>query len=263
MKSLCLFCCHGQSGHTVLAAILDAHPKIALAEESHFAKKIFFKNRTLESLIEGVKASSNQQARKAKEPNVKYSYGSNRYTFGRITPYQGFQNTTEVIGDKTGWDIPSLCFEHNKPNCMSKIQRKSELPVKVIHLVRNPFDVIASWHLGSIESRKKSDQTIEQCIDRFGMYANAMQTVLYNYDYKDKILVSNESLIAHPESTINRLCDYLEVERNEELVNNASKILFKSPRKKSDRVKWTTDQTLTIKQLIRTYPFLREYSNLP
>ena len=63
-----------------------------------------------------------------------------------------------------------------------------------------------------------------------------------------------------PKETLLRLCDHLGVACSEDYVEKCSKVLYGTPSVTRDKVVWTEEQKTRVIQMMKMYPFLKEYS---
>lgn len=255
--NFCKFVCPGQTGHTVLAHILDSHPDCIIAEESKLVTRIVKRSWSLDKVIDRVKASSSQVMDVYKEYGTyERPFGSYRNKFGQITKWNGRYRDLKVIGDKHGWDLLSK----NRPNLFEIMERRLEIPVKVIHMVRDPFEIVSSWYLGHIESnKKKSEPRIELKIDDLEKIHALSKLLCYDSKFPNVILVKLEDLIEYPRNSLIRISDFLGLDLNEEVMKGAEQVLFKSPRSYKRQVPWNRDHIKTVNEMIERYEFLEGY----
>lgn len=61
--------------------------------------------------------------------------------------------TSKVIGDKKGTGTSHLLFKSENFHVLEEIQRTLKIPLKFIHVIRNPFDNIATKVLRQLHTR--------------------------------------------------------------------------------------------------------------
>ena len=133
LETFCMFLGYARSGTSLLGALLDAHPNIVVAHELDVLKYVqvgFRKHQIFHLLLENSKAHA-QCGRKA-----------TGYTYEVRDQWQGRYATLRVIGDKKGGKS-SLRLREN-PDLLNKLRNTIGLPLKVFHVVRNPYDNIAT-----------------------------------------------------------------------------------------------------------------------
>ena len=79
--------------------------------------------------------------------------------------------------------------------------------------------------------------------------------------YGDAVLdISGEEIVLRPRETIQKLCDHLGVTCSEEYIEQCSKILYATPSITRNTVVWSKEQKNRVTDMIKNYPFLKNYS---
>ncbi len=250
-KFLTFVCC-GQSGHTILAAILDSHPNVIIGEE----KKAIWRRRSKEDLYRVLFEDSQGRAKSTK------SYRSKVGSFPNL--YQGrYISHLDVIGDKCGWDVigPQLDKENPTDRRIKQfLSRIHPAEHKYIHALRNPFDIISNWNsnkAGRKHSGHKGPDNILKAIDLYEKYARTIQKVYYDNGY-NPYQIRNEDLCLDPEFIIESLCDYLEIPCPEDWLKICVEAINPVHRRVSEGF-WTKESINKVEEIIDTYDFLGGY----
>lgn len=248
-KKFLTFACTGQSGHTIIAAILDAHPNAMISEEKMVIRKIAKgRFKTPDDMFEHVMYDSRTRVQ------GKNSY---RRKIGTIEGQGQYEGKLEVLGDKCGWDAIGRYKDRGVPNtAILDFEQSIGVPVYVIHALRNPYDIIANWYLG------KTRGDMEGAISHYEDLAHATQKVYYESELPDgRILqVRNEDLCANPFSVIVNMCSFLGLEwDNTDHVPRCAKIIFKNPNRRRDEISWCDEDLKRISDIIDRYSFLEGY----
>ena len=152
VESVCLFIGHGRSGHSLLGALLDAHPSMVIAHELNLLRyvRLGFSRQQLFHLM--VNTSTAFQARGG------WWSGYSAKVLGQ---WQGRWRELRVIGDKKGF---STCWElRHDPELLDKLRRIAASPVRLIHVIRNPFDNISTMY----GKRLVPDEQLESVAKRY------------------------------------------------------------------------------------------------
>ena len=64
-----------------------------------------------------------------------------------------FAIISQVIGDKKGGDTSGLLVDPSKMSILEEINQVVQVPMKFIHITRNPFDNIATMILRMLRAR--------------------------------------------------------------------------------------------------------------
>ena len=190
IRSFCLFVGYGRSGHSAVGAVLDAHPHAAVAHELNAVKR-FFDGVGRDVLFDEIFARTQQQAREGR-----YATRAGGGTYSHNIPGQvktGASGLT-VIGDKKGagttWQFARHGLEH-----IEGFKAYVAVPVKVLHVIRNPFDIVAAGLARGQEHFSKTVAVVSEIRERCS-----------GRDWCD---VYYEDLVARPDEEIERILTFL------------------------------------------------------
>ena len=143
IEKVLVFMGYPQSGHTILAAMLNAHPNIVVTKPYHLLgqwKEIKMRlngdkyELCSEMVRKSLKTSPNRQTRKG-------------YSLVIPTQWQGNFSQLKIIGDESVGNYARYYSEEwsaEAEQTFKDIEQVFKTPVVIIHLVRNPFDMISS-----------------------------------------------------------------------------------------------------------------------
>ena len=263
-----------RSGHSIVAALLDSHPHIVISNELDIFNEVNLSDFsvTKSSLFNDIWNTSYRKARSSLRGSGKgYSLAINGL-------YQGaYQSYIDVIGDKKGGKTTSAFLANNElfQNHLNKLRTLVNLPIKVIHVIRNPYDNIATLAIyehfhrrrTDVAMTKRSNKTINinpEMMDNsthyyFNLYRGSeVMRQKFNLDIMD---VHGKDLIANPKVMINKMCDFLQVPCSDDYLDIVSRKMFSSESKTRYNVKWTDKHIAKIKENIQKYDSLRQYLN--
>lgn len=168
-----------RSGNTWLWGLLTSHPDIEPLTRSDFSGK---KNITPEGKYESV------------ETNMLFDYS--------------LENIREVINKKTKRYIVEKTPDH-----LLKIEKiKKEFPqAKIIHIIRNPFSVYASYRYSNWEN--KISDPHEWLVE----YQKRIEKYIENSNYKNLLTVRYESLMRNPIRQLKRINAFIHLYDNNPL----------------------------------------------
>ena len=144
-------------------------------------------------------------------------------------------------------------------------------PLRIIHIVRNPYDNIATKFLYGISGETRKDAIREDIqivsedtsIDTYvRRHINAIQKIQRFIDYfGDRMLtLHHEDLIEDPIQFLTKLCNYLVIACSDYYLEKASEVVFSNPTKSRHSVEWSNETRDSIELAIQKYEFLRRYS---
>ena len=273
IKTYVFFVGISRSGHSIVAALLDSHPHIVISNELDVFDCVL--NDSSVSKASLYNRIWNQSYRKARTTLHNTGKG---YSLAIDGLYQGaYQSYIDVIGDKHGGMAAKAFLANDKlfQNRLNKLRILVKRPIKMIHVIRNPYDNIATMAIyrhfkqdrADISAAKKNNKTINPkpgLLDKvtdyyFNLYQGAeMMRQKFNLDTMD---VHGKDLIANPRVMINKMCDFLQVPCSDDYLNIVSNKIFSSESKTRYNVKWTDEDIAKIKRNILKYDNLRQYLN--
>jgi hypothetical protein len=131
------------------------------------------------------------------------------------------------------------------------------VPLRLIHVVRNPFDMVAR-----IAKQKIKDGTDEERRARatayIGRLAGINDEVIARGDYP-VLTVRQESLIADPRAELAAMCEFLGVEAPGDYLDACAAIVFPEPHQTRGLLEWSDEQVAAVQQVIAAHSFFSGY----
>jgi hypothetical protein len=241
MRYYALFIGYPRSGHTLIAALLDAHPRMAFANgldaTAHLA---------LGFNVEQLAALSISNSRKF----TRHGRRSNGFDYAVPGGWHGRWDRLEVIGDKSG-DLFSAHLVDNPELMDSTLEILGERG-RFIHVVRNPYDCIST-----IASRGK--MSLAEATDTFFALSAANQrarSMIPASAWRDVYL---EDLIGQPADELAKLCRFLGQSADPAYLDNCAQLVFDSPRRSRDAARWTPKLIAHAAARMRPFDWLSGY----
>lgn len=238
-----MFLGYPRSGHTLVSSILDAHPDVIIANELHALRYIeygFSRDQLFWLLLEN---SEEFHAR-----GQEYT----GYSYKVPNQWQGRYRNLRVIGDKRA--DRSLIRLRAKPHLLETLRSVIGVEIRFIHVVRNPFDMIASI------ATKSDKKDFQQSVDFFFMLAEEVVRAETEIPGPEWLEIRQETIVAQPEESIRRLCAHIGVEPGEDYVTDCAGIVFSSPNKIRHKAPWTPELTEQVAEKMKEYSFFDGYS---
>lgn len=241
VETYSMFIGYPRSGHSLLGALIDAHPNAIIAHEQdtlQFVDNIlpFGRNQIYSLLL-------NNSARFADEGRTWCGY-----SYAVPNQWQGKYNKLQVIGDKKGGISTMKIGADSK--LIDRLASKVKVPIKVLHVVRNPFDNISTISI-------KEPRPLADAIDYYFSSAATNAKLRKTMDVHD---VKLEDLIDNPEDILENICAFLNIEADKEYITDCSSIVRKCPRQTRKQLRWDKVSIDRVTNKIQKYDFLKSYS---
>lgn len=271
MQTMLLFIGYPRSGSTLLGSLLDAHPAMVVANEYNlvFKLKNFTSNKkTREDVFSELYKNSVLEASKEQRAANK------KYFFHYHVPglWQGkTKGPLKVIGDKKSSATTRALESTKVHNSFEELSRLVKLPIKFIHLIRNPYDNIATMALRAAHpgSRMKAQKLENYKLDNRQVLEH--QTNIYfslidkninlRKRFGDNVLdVHYSYFVRKPKRHLKRLCAFLDVTCTTDYIDACRKIVFKNETYTRRHVVWDDELKQRIADKIKSVEFLENYT---
>ncbi len=241
IESFCLFLGYPGSGHSIIGALLDAHPEMVISNEIHVLK-LLKAGLPAERLFKLIAENARTFAFTGRH------WSGNRYAVPG--QWQGCYRRLRVIGDKKG---SGTAAQLNKdPDLLKTLRDQIAKPLRIIHVYRNPYDNIATL-------TRRGRNSIDAATNRYFGVAESVCATRSLLDEGTVFDLKQELLIEAPQDTVAKLCRFLSVPAPEDYLEACSGILFKSPHQSRNTVTWTDQQIAQVRKRISDYPWLGDY----
>ncbi len=244
VRTYCMFLGYPRSGHSLVGSLLDAHPHAIIAHEQHALRYVryhFSRDQLFWLLLE----NSREFTARGREWTG-YSYHVPDQWHGRFSELR-------VIGDKRGGT--SIRKLQKQPHLLGRLRRLVGVPVKFIHVVRNPFDNMSTMHVKSGRGRP-----LDYTIGHYFSMARAIHALSGELAPGELFELRHEDLIAEPKARLAELCGFLGLEPGEDYLRACASIVFDSPRKTRKDVPWTPALLERVRREMDALPALEGYS---
>lgn len=248
VQTCCLFIGHARSGHSIVGALLDAHPNIILPDEVDTLQYLadgFSRDQIYHLLL----ARSAKQAGKGRKKMGRDGKTLSYFVSGQ---WQGRFARLDVIGDSKAGKSTQYLAEN--PALIQALQTTLKpARLKWLHVIRNPYDNISTLIL-------RGGRTFDNAIERYFENCKALVDLRPHIRDEDVFALRQEDFLEQPKRYLQRICDFLGVGATEEYLDACAGILYTSPARSRYRVDWSKDHIDRVKQQIAAFDFLRGYS---
>lgn len=247
VKHCVLFVGHGHSGHSIVGAILDAHPRIAISNElnavHYFQAHDFDRIKVFKLMLSFAVRNPTRDG----WTNTAY-----RHTIAGSS--QGQDKPLEVIGDKKGGATARFAATH--PEFSLELIRRMGNLLKIIFVIRNPYDVIAA----------KSFRTRRTVGDLIEGHFQALKGILLfqkNMPPDQFLTIHHERLIADKENEIRRLVNFVGQDTPEDYLQRCAGALYETAHPRRFETAWVPAEKALVQTRMESAhfrPFYQGYS---
>ena len=279
VEKFLFFIGYPRSGHSMIGSVLDAHPNVVIANEYKIFPKCvselhkdpnttILNNKT--TLFNDLYRNSFLSSKCGWRSAMKTSKG---YNFAIPAQWQGKFSHLRVIGDKSGGYTSSALQYESGVECLRRISSEIGVPVVAVHVVRNPFDMIATavlYELANVTHTKASDILQRKlypdlCVvlDVINMCFESARIVEEFSKHFSVIEIHIEDYIRDPKSSIRQMCKVLGLPCPQDYIQECHDKAYKSVSRSRDLIEWT-DSPVSLISMVRKsiaqFPFFHGYT---
>jgi hypothetical protein len=242
VETFCAFIGYPRSGHSLLGSLLDAHPEVVIAHELDVLRLVAagWPRAAIFARILAHDASFTASGRQW--------YG---YDYRVPGQWQGRTSTLRVIGDKKGGGSTEQLAE--RPELLDRLRRTVAVPLRLVHVVRSPYDNITTM-------ARRSGQSLEHAADRYFDLCATVARVKAEVGPDELLDVRHEALIAEPRTHLERACRFLGVEPGVGYLDDCAATVFSAPRRTRTDLTWEPALVARVASEAARYEFLAGYA---
>lgn len=240
VRDFVLFIGYPRSGHTLVGFLLDAHPNIVVASQTS-ALKYLKHGFGAQQIFHVLVRNSRQVAKTGREKR--------RYSYSVPHQWQGRYQKLEVIGESTG-----LTRLRRNPKLLRSLREKLKgVDLKLIHVIRNPYDNISTMKL-------RRGESLPDAIQRYFSMCKIVEHLTPQVASGAVHDLKHEDLINNPQNTLKDLCGFVGLSADPSYYSDCASIIFKSSHKTRQDVEWSPELIASVKQQMSRFPFLSGYT---
>jgi hypothetical protein len=241
LKTYCGFIGYHKSGHSLVAAMLNAHPAALIAHELDVLWLIDqgCSRQELLSML----AAREEEFSALDRRWMGYDY--------RIET-QLDRAPLRVVGDKKGGSTTMRLFR--QPELLDSLKDVVGLPVKFIHVIRDPYDNISSW------IQIVDGDELAAAIPRYFRLVSAIQRLRSGEGAPEIIDVHLEEFIASPREELRRILRFLDLDVHAEHIEACAEKVFAAPRRAREAVAWAEADIAQVAERAAAIPWLDRYT---
>jgi hypothetical protein len=250
VRTYCLFIGHARSGHSIVGALLDAHPAAVVSDELD-AVRYFRRGFSRDQLY---RLSIDRAARQARNERRKRGRHGKTYSYFVPGQWQGRFRILQVVGDSTaGETVRALDADPRLLGAIRHRMRPAE--VRVIHVVRNPFDNISTMII-------RGGRTFEVAVRRYFENCDMLARQRAAIGTAALATLRHEDLVTNPHARLAELCRFLELDPDPAYLDGCAGILFSAPSRTRNSIDWTPERIAEVTERMAAHDFLAGYRYL-
>lgn len=235
-----IFLGHAHSGHSLVGALIDAHPDAAIANEMSLFRlldKFSLSRREICALtLHHVPLNRYDRG----WFNTGYSY---RFGFGQ----QGETRGVRLVGDKKGG--VSTRWIRRRPELFDRLETEFGSDLRMLCVVRNPFDNLAAYAF-------RTGRAVNG--DLITFYFDQLRCALSVRDRlgpERAMLVHHESLIEDPRTTLRGIFEFLALGADDEVLSGALDVVRDRPHRRRETLNWSRSCVDAVTRAMRDETF--------
>ncbi len=242
VERFCLFIGHARSGHSLIGSLLNAHPEVVISHELDAVRYVAhrFGRRQLYWLIL-------QRDRVFGTMDRTWT----GYDYSVPSQHQGRFDRLRVIGDKRG---RTTALELGaRPELLDRLRRTVGVPLRVIHVTRNPYDNIATEAV-------RRRLTLAEATVWYERSCSAVDRVRPLLAADELVDLPYESFTEDPRSALAGLCRFVGIGATGPYLDACSELVWPTTRRRRDALAWSADDLGRVEELIGRHPVLGRYT---
>ncbi|WP_412069243.1 sulfotransferase [Rubrivirga sp. IMCC43871] len=243
-----MFVGYPRSGHSLVGALLDAHPNAAISHEAAALKHVharFGRDRLFAVLLA-------DSARRGAS-----SRGTTEYVYDVPGQWQGRFRRLRIIGDKHG-EGAALRLRA-RPWLLGRLRRTVGVPLRIVHGVRNPYDNIATIARRAAQYDGRP-LNLDAAIDRYQALCEIADHTRQCVEASEWIDLRHETLVTDPAAELRTLCLALGLDAPEDYLTACAGIVRAKPNQSRHTVAWTSAQRDAVARLTDRFETLNGYT---
>ncbi|XP_078342205.1 uncharacterized protein LOC144628030 isoform X1 [Oculina patagonica] len=278
VHTVLFFIGYPRSRHSLLGSLLDAHPHMVISDETfafmrwrgNLKKR---KNGTIYQFYDSMFGASQRAVSQGRRSRVfEGSVVNKTSSYGYYVPnqWQGtYDQYVEVIGDKSGAFTAKAMRQRDALDAVRLLEQASGAKVKFVHVVRNPFDNIATMALQDARIKKRDGthdkkqvnvpKVVDESILRYFSWAEGSNKAREALPGSVLDIPSME-VVKNPAGTLRKICTFLEIWCSEQYIQDCAATVDPVPSITRDFITWTAEQKKRVYEEMKKYSFFKGYS---
>ncbi len=258
VEVFCAFLGYTRSGSSFIGSMLDAHPHMAIPMEADALRMVEL-GADRRTLFKGLTMRSAFVAR----------FLGNRWTgydFAVPGGHQGRWERLRVIGDKKA--RRTLRRIHHKPELLDRLRDTVQCELRMLHVIRNPFDSIATMHNRNrsvVKARRRAGTTgvvlpdlLDRKIASYFEQSRRMEEVRTTRNL-EILNIYQERYLEEPIGGLARIIEFLGLSASDDYLQRCSSVALSEPRRSRFSIEWPPGSIASVRSRMREFETLCRY----
>jgi hypothetical protein len=245
IERYCMFIGYPRSGHTLVGALLDAHPETAIGFEQAAMMHVearFDRDRLYQMLLDSVHEGG------------EHRWVSGEYTYHVPGQWQGRFERLRVVGDKQaeGATLRIRARPHILRRLFARVHRPG-----LVHIIRNPFDNITTI---ATRAARGGELDLDAAATRYFQLCETVQWIMEQVPPDQRIAIRHEDFVARPQSGLKDICTFFGLDAPQGWLNDCASIVRASPNPSRFRVSWSEHRKQAVNERLSAFEYLAGYA---
>lgn len=237
----CMFIGYPRSGQTLVSAMLNAHKNAAIAHE-------------MNALALVLRGSSKSHLYASLLARDRWFTGQGTTSSGcryRVpNQWQGRYERLIVIGDKKGAGAAMVL--HHQPTALDCLRELVQVPLRIVHVVRNPWDNIS-------RIARSHRTTLEQSADAYFAMCHSVAGALARVKRNELLVVRHETFVGAPRDSLRDICRFVDLPLYPRYLEDCCAVTFCSSKPARHLVTWPAKLRQEVEARLQAFSYLRDY----
>ena len=253
IEKFVFFIGYPRSGHSIIGSMMDAHPNMIIADHFNLFGMQAKKETSWDKAFIFVEFYRTSYCDAMCGKRYADAVDFKGYTLSLSDSLQGRYTTLKVIGDKQGGKASTVyaLYPLKFAKFYEKLSKSLDVPFRFIHVVRNPYDMIATRvlyakHLHDQYVSGKTNSTNKGDAGSEAMYAEINDLFKQVKAVDDMIPVLNLTVleihsadfIKDPKHTLRSICSFLDLKCPEDYLQACYDKTYRSVSRTRDVLVW-------------------------
>ena len=273
VEKFVVFVGYQRSGHTLIGSVMDAHPNMVISNGLFLLHSCAFKKmgaRLLENKTRLFNTIYKDSYLLSNCGNRNGANTSKGYSLEINGQWQGKFDQLRVIGDKLGGSTSTQLLHDKGITCWKELVNSVRIPIVGIHVVRNPYDMVATnslYRLSKVKATKANDLVYGKLRPGLSMLTEEAQRVfkqansVENFSKKVPVVeIHIEDYIKDPKSAVLKICNGLGLPCPEDYVQECYNKAYRSVSRSRDLIEWEPEVINSIQENMKKLHFFHGYT---